>query len=101
MRIKKGDNVQVLSGNDKGKTGEVLEVMPKEDKVVVKGVNIRNTNIKLAAKNENRFNWGLCKNDIKNNILYNAATEIFFNSFDFGASKTEAQYCEKIIPSIT
>ena len=29
MRIKKGDNVQVLSGNDKGKTGEVLEVIPK------------------------------------------------------------------------
>ena len=41
MRIKKGDNVQVLSGNDKGKTGEVLEVIPKLDKVVVKGINIR------------------------------------------------------------
>ena len=36
MRIKKGDNVQVLSGNDKGKTGEVLEVLPKADKIVVK-----------------------------------------------------------------
>ena len=38
MRIKKGDTVQVLSGNDKGKTGEVLEVMPKQEKIVVKGV---------------------------------------------------------------
>ena len=36
MKIKKGDNVQVLSGNDKGKTGEVLEVNPKADKVVVR-----------------------------------------------------------------
>ena len=41
MKIKKGDNVQVLSGNDKGKTGEVLEVSPKADKVIVKGVNVR------------------------------------------------------------
>ena len=33
MRIKKGDTVKVLSGNDKDKTGEVLEVLPKQDKV--------------------------------------------------------------------
>ena len=46
MRIKKGDTVKVLSGNDKGKTGEVLEVMPKQDKIVVKGVNIRKKHIK-------------------------------------------------------
>ena len=41
MRIKKGDTVQVLSGNDKGKTGEVLEVIPKDSKVIVKGANVR------------------------------------------------------------
>ena len=46
MKIKKGDTVQVLSGNDKGKTGEVLEVMPKQEKVVVKGVNIRKKHVK-------------------------------------------------------
>ena len=46
MKIKKGDNVQVLSGNDKGKTGEVLETIPKEDKVIVKGVNIRKKHVK-------------------------------------------------------
>ena len=32
LRIKKGDTVKVLSGNDKGKTGEVLEVIPKNRK---------------------------------------------------------------------
>ena len=46
MRIKKGDTVQVLAGNDKGKTGEVLEVIPKDSKVVVKGVNVRKKHIK-------------------------------------------------------
>ena len=52
MRIKKGDNVQVLSGNDKGKTGEVLEVMPKEEKIVVKDVNVRKKHIKPRKQGE-------------------------------------------------
>lgn len=46
MKIKKGDTVQVLSGNDKGKTGTVLEIMPKVDKVVAKGINVRRKHIK-------------------------------------------------------
>ena len=40
MRIKKGDKVVVLSGKDKGKTGEVIRSSPKDSKVVVSGVNI-------------------------------------------------------------
>ena len=40
MKIKKGDKVVILSGDDKGKTGEVLKAMPKESKVVVQGVNM-------------------------------------------------------------
>jgi len=39
-KIKKGDTVVVLAGKDKGKTGEVTSVMPKDSKVVVAGVNI-------------------------------------------------------------
>ena len=39
-RIKKGDRVIVLSGKDKGKTGDVTMAMPKDGKVVVSGVNI-------------------------------------------------------------
>ena len=52
MRIKKGDTVQILSGNDKGKKGEVLEVMPKDSKVVVKGVNVRKKHIKPRKQGE-------------------------------------------------
>ena len=39
-KIKKGDSVVVRSGKDKGRSGTVLQVLPKEDKVVVSGVNI-------------------------------------------------------------
>ena len=52
MRIKKGDNVQVLSGNDKGKTGEVLEIIPKANKIIVKGVNIRKKHVKPRKQGE-------------------------------------------------
>ena len=40
QKIKKGDKVIVLSGKDKGKTGEVIRSIPKDSKVVVSGVNI-------------------------------------------------------------
>ena len=40
LKIKKGDQVVILSGDDKGKTGEVVKAMPKENKVVVQGVNL-------------------------------------------------------------
>ena len=39
-KIKKGDNVVVRSGKDKGRTGTVLQVMPKDGKIVVAGVNV-------------------------------------------------------------
>jgi len=39
-KIRKGDKVAVLAGKDKGKTGEVIEVLPKENRVKVRGVNL-------------------------------------------------------------
>ena len=39
-KIKKGDRVVVLTGRDKGKTGEVLAVSPKDQRAVVRGVNV-------------------------------------------------------------
>ena len=46
MKIKKGDTVQVLSGKDKGKTGEIIQVLRKEDRVIVEGVNMVTKHIK-------------------------------------------------------
>lgn len=41
MKIKKGDNVIVISGKDKGKSGAVVKSFPKENRVLVEGVNLR------------------------------------------------------------
>lgn len=40
QKICKGDSVVVLSGKDKGRKGEVLQVMPKDDKALVRGINV-------------------------------------------------------------
>ena len=46
MKVKKGDRVVVLSGKDKGKRGEVIENLPREGRVVVRGVNIMTRHVK-------------------------------------------------------
>lgn len=40
LKLKKGDRVEVIAGRDKGKKGEVLKVIPKENRAIVQGVNI-------------------------------------------------------------
>jgi large subunit ribosomal protein L24 len=52
LKVRKGDQVVVLTGKDKGKTGEVIVAMPSEGKVVVAGVNIakRHTKPKRAGE---------------------------------------------------
>ncbi|MEW6702870.1 MAG: 50S ribosomal protein L24, partial [Bacteroidota bacterium] len=46
MKIRKNDTVVVISGNNKGKTGKVLKVFPKENRVIVEGVNLRKRHTK-------------------------------------------------------
>ena len=41
MKIKKNDTVIILAGKDKGKTGKVIKVMPKQEKVLVEGLNMQ------------------------------------------------------------
>ena len=50
-KIKKGDRVVVLSGKDKGKTGDVTKAMPKEGKVIVSGVNVATRHRKPTQAN--------------------------------------------------
>ena len=51
-KIKKGDKVVVLAGRDKGKTGEVLQVLPKDARAVVRGVNLVKRHTKQSAQSE-------------------------------------------------
>ena len=53
LHVKTGDTVIVSSGDDKGKTGKVLEVSPKEGKVIVEGINIVKKHVKPRPPKEN------------------------------------------------
>ncbi|MCL6454774.1 MAG: 50S ribosomal protein L24 [Alicyclobacillus sp.] len=52
MSVKKGDKVVVIAGKDKSKTGEVLRVFPKEQRVLVSGVNIVKRHTKPSMQNQ-------------------------------------------------
>ncbi|MFG1392847.1 50S ribosomal protein L24 [Xanthobacter agilis] len=51
-KIKKGDKVVVLAGRDKGRTGEVIQVMPKEERALVRGINIVKRHQRQTANQE-------------------------------------------------
>ena len=46
MKLKKGDEVKIIKGKDKGKTGKIEKVLVKEDKVIVPGINLAKRHIK-------------------------------------------------------
>ena len=52
LKIKKGDNVVVLTGRDKGKRGEVVEVVPKEGRALVRGINVVRRHQRQSANQE-------------------------------------------------
>ena len=52
QRIRKGDNVVVIAGRDRGKTGEVLMVLPAENRAVVRGVNLVRRHQRQSARDQ-------------------------------------------------
>ena len=52
MKIRKGDTVQIISGKDKGKTGEVIQTLPYENRVLVEGINQRTKHVKPSQEGE-------------------------------------------------
>jgi large subunit ribosomal protein L24 len=52
MKIKKGDRVVVITGRDKGKQGEVIRVLPEENRVVIQGINMRQRHRKARTQTE-------------------------------------------------
>ncbi|MEO8399136.1 MAG: 50S ribosomal protein L24 [Ignavibacteriaceae bacterium] len=50
MKIRKNDNVIVIAGNDRGKTGKVLKVFPKDNRIIIEGINVRKRHTKASQK---------------------------------------------------
>ena len=52
MKVKKGDKVKIIAGNEKGKTGTVIKVLTKEDKVIIDGLNLKKKHSKSRKEGE-------------------------------------------------
>ena len=72
MRIKKGDTVVVITGKDKGKHGKVLKAMPKDNKVIVEGVNVQTKHAKATRTTGAEIKHIEGPIDASNVMLYDA-----------------------------
>ncbi len=61
MKIRKGDRVQVLSGKDRGRTGEVTRVIPEANRVIVEGINVAK---KHQRQTSTRLKGGIIDKDM-------------------------------------
>ncbi|SRR5581483_8158473 len=96
LRIKKGDRVRVLSGKDRGKEGNVTRVLPKENKVIVDGVNVAK---KHQKPTRNTMQGGIIDKDMPlpaSNVAVlcpkGHPTRI---GYDFNADGTKRRVCRK------
>ena len=53
FHVKKGDEVQVISGNDRGATGKILQVLPKKQQVLIEGVRMIKKSVRKSQDNPN------------------------------------------------
>lgn len=70
MHIKKDDTVMVITGKDKGKKGKVLKALPKENKVIVEGVNIQTKHQKQTRTLRSEINHQEGPIDVSNVLFY-------------------------------
>ena len=52
MKIKKGDNVLIIAGKDKGRTGKIMKALPKEMKVLIEGINLKKKHVRPKREGE-------------------------------------------------
>ena len=69
LKIKKGDTVQVISGKEKGRRGEVREIIPKKNRVVVEGINERTRHARPSQQNQQGLYTFFAPMDISNVML--------------------------------
>jgi large subunit ribosomal protein L24 len=62
-KIRKGDNVEIIGGADKGVRGEVIKVLPKKDQVIVQGVNIRKKHQRQVQTGGRTVNPGIIETE--------------------------------------
>lgn len=102
MKIKKGDNVKIICGKDRGKKGKVLKVFPKENKIIVEGLNLRIKHVrpKKAGEKGQRIQFPASLN-ISDIMLIcpkcGRQTRIGYKMLDSGKKVRICKKCKEVI----
>ncbi|MBO6816708.1 MAG: 50S ribosomal protein L24 [Rhizobiaceae bacterium] len=88
QKLKKGDNVVVLTGKDKGRTGQIVTMLPREGKAVVQGINMIKRHQKQTAQQEGGITTREAAIQVSNLALVDPkdgkATRVGFKTMDDG-----------------
>ncbi|MBP1806768.1 50S ribosomal protein L24 [Rubellimicrobium aerolatum] len=93
-KIRKGDRVVVLAGKDKGKTGEVASVLPKENRAVVEGVNVAIRHVKPSQTNQGGRQPKAMPIDLSNLALVDANGKATRVGFRFQEDGTKVRFAK-------
>jgi len=96
MKIKKGDNVKILKGKDRGKTGKVIKVDKKANRLTVEGVNLFKKHVRPKRQGEKGEIVSVARPLSASNVMLicpscNRATRIGFRS----ENEKKTRYCKK------
>ena len=100
MKIKKGDTVKIISGNDLGKSGRVIKVLPAKDKIFVEGLNMVK---KHARPNQENPQGGIIEKEAAvhiSNVMYvsgNAPTRLGYKTLEDGKKVKYAKSTGEVI----
>ena len=101
-KIKKGDHVIVLTGRDKGKHGEVIQVMPKDGRALVRGVNVVRRHQKQTAQQEGGIVSKEASIDLSNLAIEDPKdgkpTRVGFKLLEDGSKVRVAKRSGEVIP---
>ncbi|MBV8939194.1 MAG: 50S ribosomal protein L24 [Alphaproteobacteria bacterium] len=102
MKIKKGDEVQVLAGKDKGKRGKVLRALPREERVVVSGINMVTRHLKPSrTKPEGGIDRSEASIHVSNVALIdpkqNKPTRVGYKTTEDGSKMRVAKLSQEVI----
>jgi large subunit ribosomal protein L24 len=100
MKIKKGDTVLVTAGNDRGKRAEVVRTMPKDNKIVVKGVNVAKKHQKPRRAGRGMTQTGIIDVempiDVSNVKLISPSGKPTRVSYKIGADGSKKRFSNKL-----
>ncbi len=105
MKIKKGDQVKIISGKDRGKTGAIISVLPNENRITVEGINLYKKRVRPTKQGQKGETVSVSRPFSASNAMVicsncKKATRVGLRVEGSGKSVTKTRYCKKCGASI-